>query len=60
MWTRATSCGDADKLLGSGQITAAIHVTVEHASANAVTKVEAAGGSVTIEGRDEFGEWEEE
>ena len=48
-----------DKLLGSGQISAAIHVTVEHASANAVTKVEAAGGSVTIAEGDEE-EWEEE
>jgi large subunit ribosomal protein L15 len=46
-----------DKLLGSGQIKSAIHVTVEHASAKAVTKVEAAGGSVTLE---ESGEWEEE
>ena len=49
-----------DKLLGSGQITAAFHVTVEHASARALTKVEAAGGSVTIEDGDEFGESEEE
>jgi len=44
------------KLLGSGQIKSAIHVTVEHVSANAVKKVEAAGGSVTVDG----GEWEEE
>ena len=49
-----------DKLLGSGQITTAIHVTVEHASANAVKKVEAAGGSVTVDDGEEFGEWEEE
>ena len=49
-----------DKLLGSGQINSAIHVTVEHASAKAVTKVEAAGGSVTVDDGDEFGEWEEE
>ena len=28
-----------DKLLGSGQINSAIHVTVEHASAKAVAKV---------------------
>jgi large subunit ribosomal protein L15 len=48
-----------DKLLGSGQIKSAIHVTVEHASANAVAKVEAAGGSVTLDD-DESGEWEEE
>ncbi len=49
-----------DKLLGSGQISTAIHVTVEHASAKAVSKVEAAGGSVTVDDGDEFGEWEEE
>ena len=49
-----------DKLLGSGQINSAIHVTVEHASAKAVAKVEAAGGSVTVDDGDEFGEWEEE
>ncbi len=48
------------KLLGSGQITSAIHVTVEHVSANAVKKVEAAGGSVTVADGEEFGEWEEE
>lgn len=47
-----------DKLLGSGQITKAISVTVEHASAKAVEKVEAAGGSVTITDNDD--EWEEE
>ena len=48
-----------DKLLGSGQLTTAITVTVEHASARAVEKVEAAGGSVTLsEGDDD--EWEEE
>ena len=49
-----------DKLLGSGQIKSAINVTVEHASAKAVTKVEAAGGSITIKDGDESGEWEEE
>jgi large subunit ribosomal protein L15 len=49
-----------DKLLGSGQITSAIHVTAEHASAKAIAKVEAAGGSVTVEDGEEFGEWEEE
>ena len=48
-----------DKLLGSGQITKAISVTVEHASAKAVEKVEAAGGSVTISD-DDGEEWEEE
>jgi len=37
-----------DKLLGSGRIDRAINVTVEHASARAIEKVEAAGGSVTF------------
>ncbi len=49
-----------EKLLGSGQVTSAIHFTVEHASAHAVKKVEAAGGSVTVDDGEEFGEWEEE
>tara|TARA_B100001996_G_scaffold97463_1_gene72973 strand:+ start:2896 stop:3321 length:426 start_codon:yes stop_codon:yes gene_type:complete len=49
-----------EKLLGSGRIGKAINVTVEHASARAVEKIEAAGGSVTIADGDEFGEWEEE
>ncbi len=51
-----------DKLLGSGQISEAISVTVDHASARAVEKVEAAGGSITLsEGDDEWDdEWEEE
>ena len=48
-----------DKLLGSGRINKAINITVEFASASAVEKVEAAGGSVTLaEGGDD--EWEEE
>jgi large subunit ribosomal protein L15 len=42
-----------EKLLGSGQISQAIHVTVEHASARAVEKVEAAGGSVTLDDGEE-------
>jgi ribosomal protein L15 len=33
-------------------------VSVEHASAKAIEKIESAGGSVTLEGDDE--EWEEE
>lgn len=49
-----------DKLLGSGQLNTAISVTVAHASAKAVEKVEAAGGSVTLEDGEAFGEWEEE
>ena len=48
-----------DKLLGSGRITKAISVTVEHASAKAIQKVEAAGGSVTLSDAD-GDEWEEE
>lgn len=53
----ATADGDAvqvdlgalgvDKLLGNGQASRVLHVTVETASASAVTKVEAAGGSIT-------------
>ena len=46
-----------DKLLGSGHVTRALHITVEHASARAVEKIEAAGGSVTLAEGDE---WEEE
>ena len=46
-----------DKLLGSGRVTRALYITVEHASARAVEKIEAAGGSVTLAEGDE---WEEE
>ena len=46
-----------DKSLGSGRVTRALHITVEHASARAVEKIEAAGGSVTLAEGDE---WEEE
>jgi large subunit ribosomal protein L15 len=46
------------KLLGSGRIEHAINVTVAHASAKAVEKVEAAGGSVSIDGDDD--EWDDE
>ena len=38
-------------------MTRALHITVEHASARAVEKIEAAGGSVTLAEGDE---WEEE
>jgi len=51
-----------DKLLGKGRIDRAIHITVAEASARAIEKVEAAGGSVTV-GDDSGGdgvEWEEE
>lgn len=48
-----------DKLLGSGRIEKALNITVSHASATAIAKVEAAGGTVTLaEGNDE--DWEEE
>lgn len=51
-----------DKLLGSGRIDRALEITVAAASARAITKVEAAGGSVILsEGDDDdWGEWEEE
>ena len=49
-----------DKLLGSGRVNRAIHVTVEHASAGAIGKIESAGGSVTISDGEDWGEWEEE
>ena len=50
-----------DKLLGKGRIARAIHITVAEASARAIAKVEAAGGSVTIGDDDGDGdEWEEE
>jgi len=50
-----------DKLLGSGRISSAIEVTVANASAKAVEKVEAAGGSVsTSAGEEDWDEWEEE
>ena len=46
-----------DKILGSGRINVALKVTVAEASARAVEKIEAAGGSVDS-GDDE--EWDEE
>tara|TARA_Y100001968_G_scaffold264833_1_gene253849 strand:+ start:52 stop:477 length:426 start_codon:yes stop_codon:yes gene_type:complete len=49
-----------DKLLGSGKITIPLEVTVEQASARAVEKVEAAGGSVNLSEDDWEEEWEEE
>ena len=50
-----------DKLLASGRVTKPLTVTVAHATASAVEKVESAGGSVVLEaGDDEWGEWEEE
>ena len=51
-----------DKLLGKGRITKTLHITVAEASARAIEKVEAAGGSVTLSDKEdgEFGELEEE
>ena len=49
-----------DKLLGSGRMERALNITVASASARAIEKVEAAGGSVTVDDGEEFGEWEEE
>lgn len=48
-----------DKLLGSGKIRTALTVIVEEASARAVEKIEAAGGSVET-GDDEWDEVVEE
>ena len=48
-----------DKLLGSGRIDRGLNISVASASARAIEKVEAAGGSVNLNGGlDE--EWEEE
>ncbi len=51
-----------DKLLGSGRISKALNISVERASATAISKVEAAGGSVTLSqgGNDEEFEESEE
>jgi large subunit ribosomal protein L15 len=48
-----------DKLLGSGRISKALNITVEHASAKAISKVEAAGGSITLSRGGDADEWEE-
>ncbi len=42
-----------DKLLGSGRITKALHVTVRAASPRAVEKIAAAGGAVVVTGTDQ-------
>ena len=47
-----------DKLLGSGRMERALNIPVASASARAIEKVEAAGGSVNLSNGDE--EWEEE
>ena len=48
-----------DKILGSGQMRSAITVIVEEASARAIEKIEAAGGSVE-QGDGDWDEFEEE
>ena len=42
-----------DKLLGKGSVKRALHVTVPEASARAIEKIEAAGGSVTVKDGDD-------
>lgn len=42
-----------DKLLGSGQVRNVLEVTVKAASASAISKIEAAGGSVKLTGEGE-------
>ena len=49
-----------DKLLGRGSIERALKIIVSEASAKAIQKVEAAGGSVDAGEDDDLGEWEEE
>ena len=49
-----------DKLLGRGSIERALKITVSEASAKAIQKVEAAGGSVETGEDGDWGEWEEE
>ncbi len=49
-----------DKLLGRGSIERALKITVSEASAKAIQKVEAAGGSVEAGEDGDSGEWEEE
>ncbi|DAC56753.1 MAG TPA: 50S ribosomal protein L15 [Candidatus Poseidoniaceae archaeon] len=43
-----------DKLLGSGKITKSLSITVSEASARAIEKVEAAGGSLDTDDDDEW------
>jgi large subunit ribosomal protein L15 len=44
----AVRSGQPVKILGNGELTVAMHVTVEAVSASARSKIEAAGGSVTL------------
>ena len=45
-----------DKLLGSGKISKSLSITVSEASARAIEKIEAAGGSLDIDDDDEWDE----
>ena len=50
-----------DKLLGRGSIDRALTIKVAEASAKAIQKVEAAGGSIEAgDDGEDWGEWEEE
>ena len=50
-----------DKLLGRGSIDKALTIKVAEASAKAIQKVEAAGGSIEAgDDGEDWGEWEEE
>ncbi len=40
--------GDGLKILGSGELTRALHVTAHHFSESAKQKIEAAGGTVEV------------
>jgi large subunit ribosomal protein L15 len=44
----AVRAGQPVKILGNGELTVAMHVTVDAVSASARSKIEAAGGSVTL------------
>ena len=44
----AVRAGEPVKILGNGELTVAMHVTVDAVSGSARSKIEAAGGSVTL------------
>jgi large subunit ribosomal protein L15 len=45
-----------DKILGSGRINSALNVVVQEASARAIEKIEAAGGSIDVGNDDQSDE----
>lgn len=49
-----------DKVLGSGRISTALSISVASASAKAVEKIEAAGGSISLSEDDWDDEWDDE